>query len=114
VTAALLLQPALVDAVLALLAGETLWLVWRGRRRANGAPGLAFALSFAGAGAGLLLALRAVLAGWPAWTALVGLAVAGAANVWHVAAGLSRARDAVRFGATVSGAISRQSASTSP
>ena len=81
----LLLRPALVDAVLLLLGGETLWLVWRGRRGGDRAPGVGFALSFAGAGAGLLLALRAVLAGWPAWVVLAGLGVAGVANAWHVA-----------------------------
>ncbi len=89
-TAAALLRPALVDAVLALLALESLWLAWRGRR--TGAPGAGFVLSFAGAGAGLLVALRAVLAGWPAWVTLAALAAAGVANVAHVGSAYARTR----------------------
>ncbi|GJG86871.1 hypothetical protein tb265_20520 [Gemmatimonadetes bacterium T265] len=92
-TAAALLRPALVDAVLALLALESVWLGWRGRR--TGAPGAGFVLSFAGAGAGLLIALRAVLAGWPAWVALAGLAAAGVSNLLHI--GGAAARGARRY-----------------
>ncbi|HEY0776709.1 MAG TPA: hypothetical protein VGD56_01965 [Gemmatirosa sp.] len=96
-TAAALLRPALIDAVLALLGLETAWLLWRARRAEDvGAAGrrtaMRFALSFAVAGAGLLLALRAVLAGWPPWVALGGLAAAGAGNALHVADAVARRR----------------------
>ena len=79
-----LLRPALLDAILALLALETLWLAWRARRGGGNGPSLRFAVSFAVAGAGLLLALRAVIAGWPPWVALAALAAAGVGNALHV------------------------------
>ena len=84
-----LLRPALVDGILVLLAVEALWLARRDRARGTSA---AFAGSFAAAGAGLLVALRAVLANWPAWIALAGLAVAGAGNALHVARHLAGRR----------------------
>lgn len=85
-----LLRPALIDAILVLLAIETLWLAWRTRRSGNDAPSLRFALSFAMAGAGLLVAVRAVLAGWPPEVALVALAAAGVGNALHVAHAFTR------------------------
>jgi hypothetical protein len=48
-------------------------------------------LSFLASGAGLLLALRAVLAGWPSWAPLVALAVSGMTHVVHVTADARRA-----------------------
>lgn len=91
-TADVLLRPALVDAILVLLAAESLWLARRGRQ----GGGTAFAWSFAAAGTGLLVALRAVLAGWPAWVALAGLAAAGAGNALHVARYVASTRGAGR------------------
>ena len=87
-TAAALLRPALVDGMLALLAVETSWLVRRARRGEGGAA--RDALSFAAAGAALLIAIRGLLAGWPAWSVLAALAVAGVGNVLHVAAAATR------------------------
>ncbi len=78
-----LLRPALVDAALALLLVETLWLLRRAGRGVGG--GRRFVWTFAAAGAGLLLALRSVLAGWPPWVALAALAAAGVGNLLHVA-----------------------------
>lgn len=73
-----------VDAILLLVLLEAAALAaWR--TRTGRGPSVAHAWSFLGAGAALLLALRAALAGWPAWTALLALAVAGVAHAAHLA-----------------------------
>ena len=73
----------LVDALLALVALEAVALTWLRVARGRG-PRVAQALTFLAAGAGLLLAVRAALAGWPAWVALAALAGAGMAHVAHL------------------------------
>jgi hypothetical protein len=80
----------LVDAILALVAVEAVVLVWLRRTRGRG-PTAIQTLSFLASGAGLLLALRAVLAGWPSWAPLVALAVSGMTHVVHVTADARRA-----------------------
>ena len=79
------LDVRLVDAILALVAVEAIALVWLRRRRGRGPTALQ-SLTFLGSGAALLLALRAVLAGWPTWAPLGALAVAGLAHVAHLTA----------------------------
>ena len=75
--------PVVVDAILALVVAEAVALVaWRARR-ARG-PTVAQTLSFLGAGAALLVAVRAALSGWPAWAALAALLVGGLAHAAHV------------------------------
>lgn len=69
-----------VDLVLALVAAEAALLVWHRRRTGRGVP-VAELLAFLAAGACLLLALRAALAGAsPLWIAAA-LAGAGAAHL---------------------------------
>ena len=73
-----------VDAILLLVALEGAVLVaWRARTGRG--PALAQLASFLGAGAALLVALRAALAGWPLWVSLLALAAAGAAHAAHLA-----------------------------
>ncbi len=85
------LDVRLVDAVLALVAVEAVALVWLRRTRGRG-PTAMQTLTFLASGAGLLLALRAVLAGWPRWAALAALAVAGLTHVAHLTTDARRAR----------------------
>jgi hypothetical protein len=80
---------SLIDAILALVACEAMALTWLRRRRARG-PTVTQTLTFLGSGAALLLALRAVLAGWPTWAPLLALAVAGLAHVAHLTADVRR------------------------
>jgi hypothetical protein len=79
-----LLQPVLVDAILALVLIEGVILVGL-RRAGRRVPSVAQTVTFLGAGAALLLAVRAVLAGWPTVVALGALAVAGLSHAAHVA-----------------------------
>ena len=79
----------LVDAILALVALEAIALVWLRGRRGCG-PTVLQSLTFLGAGAALLLALRAELAGWPTWAPLAALSVAGLAHVAHLIADARR------------------------
>jgi hypothetical protein len=73
----------LVDAILALVAVEAVALVWLRRARGRG-PTTSQTLSFLGAGAALLLALRGSLSGWPVWLELAMLLAAGVAQVVHL------------------------------
>ncbi|MDF1503542.1 hypothetical protein [Roseisolibacter sp. H3M3-2] len=79
-----LLQPVLIDAILGLVLVEWIALVAL-RRLGRRAPSVRQTTSFLGAGAALLLAVRALLAQWPTWVALSALAVAGAAHAAHLA-----------------------------
>ncbi len=88
-----LLQPVLVDAILALVVLEGVVLVAL-RRAGRRVPSVAQTVTFLGAGAALLLAVRAVLAGWPTVVALAALALAGLSHAAHVALdGVARASD---------------------
>lgn len=73
-----------VDAILLLVVLEAAVLVaWR--MRTGRGPAVGHVLTFLGAGGALLLALRAVLAGWPLGVALLALALAGLAHAAHLA-----------------------------
>lgn len=72
-----------VDAILALVALEAVVLVAL-RQVGRRVPTVGQTVTFLGAGAALLVAVRAALAGWPTWVALGALAVAGVAHALHV------------------------------
>jgi hypothetical protein len=75
--------PRLVDAVLCIVAVEAVALAVRRRRTGRG-PALGPLLAFLGSGAALLVALRAALAGAPAWTVPAALAAAGLLHLRHL------------------------------
>jgi hypothetical protein len=62
----LIISGRIIDIMLAFLAIETLWLVWRRRRTGRG-PTIAAIITNAGAGGSLMLALKAMYLGtaWP-------------------------------------------------
>ncbi len=74
----------IVDAILLLVALETVALIAVRVRRDRG-PTVAQTVTFLGAGAALLVALRAALADWHPAVALGALLVAGVAHAAHVA-----------------------------
>ena len=78
-------EPALYDAILALLVCEGAVLSALARRRGRGMP-LPRLASFLGAGAGFTLACRALAANWPAWTLAPALTAAFICHVLHLRA----------------------------
>ena len=88
-------QTTVVDAILALVAVEAVVLVAL-RRLGRRVPTVGQTVTFLGAGAALLVAVRAALAGWPTWVALAALALAGLAHALHVS--LDARRELTRGG----------------
>ncbi|MBC8086596.1 MAG: hypothetical protein H7Z40_04980 [Phycisphaerae bacterium] len=75
--------PRIVDAIMVLVAVELIALLLY-RRRTNRGMLMSEAISFLGAGAGLLLALRVLVTNGPFVVFALAMLIALAMHIWHV------------------------------